>query len=85
MDSAAYFLSLYIISYLENDDLILYLPQVRQTTMVWLYLTVSRLKELLAQVDLKKTRNFLQTAIYVCVYVIGHSPVGLFRTNANRQ
>ena len=54
MDCAAYFLSLYIISYLENDDLLLYLSQVRQTTMVWLYLTVSRLKELLAQVDLKK-------------------------------
>ena len=62
MDSAAYFLSLYIISYLENDDLILYLPQVRQTTMVWLYLTVSRLKELLAQVDLKKTRNLRRIA-----------------------
>ena len=30
------------------------LSQVRQTTMVWLYLTVSRLMGLFAQVDLMK-------------------------------
>ena len=23
--------------------------------------------------------------VYVCVYVMGHSPSGLFRTNGNRQ